>query len=59
MTNNSKKCVHASEVDNADDYPENHTICKTTKKYVQKSSSSSFNSMKRHPVVRKPMYTNR
>ena len=49
---NIKSSVNASEIDNAKSYPEIHDICKTTRNRVKDLSSSSFNSMDRHPVVR-------
>lgn len=40
-----------SQIDNANDYPENCTISPKIKSNV-KSMSSSYNAVQRHPIVR-------
>lgn len=52
------KNLHASEIDNSNDYPEGYTVCKTAKKNAKFLTSfnapqAAFNSMTREsPPVR-------
>lgn len=53
VTKNEIKNLNAAEIDNAIDYPENYTVCNSTRNHVEQMSTCSLNAMKRHPIVRK------